>query len=362
MALYCTWWGLATQTAPGLSRSASSPRDPFSTQMFLLICSACPSVHMQALTSWGWERGCRRRCLWPSCWSKKGTPFPDSHKGAEWAPWTASCLRRPDETGAGSCIDFLLCVLHCLFPWRTGSFKKFPLGTFVCLVSDLLHSSNLTPPSRTLTWLCVGLVHPHPLLVDVAHACSHKLLLLEAPTHQDWWWCCGRHHSSGATTSLWRMMKVLWFCKVLVARRDVHENSLFYLLMFQPLKLCVCRQEPSGSTWIPANSFLSGFPVSGPNTFQSILYCQNFLSKILTWSCLFSLSILSLNPVAFRIESSSLVWYSGAFVPTCLFCAITHINSWPQPCPPTYGMRSSLASPSLHTPSPLSVLFCLMNS
>lgn len=77
-------------------------------------------------------------------------------------------------------------------------------------------------------------------------------------------------------------MKVLWFCKVLVAKRDVHENSLFYLLMFQPLKLCVCRQEPSGSTWIPANSFLSGFPVSGPNTFQSILYCQNFLSKILT--------------------------------------------------------------------------------
>ena len=76
-------------------------------------------------------------------------------------------------------------------------------------------------------------------------------------------------------------MKVLWFCKVLVARRDVHENSLFSLLMFQPLKLCMCRQEPSGSTWISASSFLSGFPVSGPNTFQSILHCQNFLSKFL---------------------------------------------------------------------------------
>ena len=49
-----------------------------------------------------------------------------------------------------SSVFFIACSHGELVPLKS-SFKKFPLGTFVCLVSDLLHSSNLTPPSRTLT-------------------------------------------------------------------------------------------------------------------------------------------------------------------------------------------------------------------
>lgn len=41
---------------------------------------------------------------------KRGDTFPRFPQGAKWAPRTASCLQRPDETGAaGSRIDFLLC-------------------------------------------------------------------------------------------------------------------------------------------------------------------------------------------------------------------------------------------------------------
>ena len=225
--------GLASQTVPGLLRSASSPHDPFSTQMFLLIRSACPSVRMQALTSWGWERRCKRRCLWPSCWSKKRghlsqiptrvvSGLPELHP---------ACRDRMRQVLAlvliSSCV-FIPCSHGELVPLTPSLLELLFVLFLICCIP----LTWLTPPSRTLPLPCLGLVHPHPLLVDVAHACSHNLLLLEAPTHQDWWWCCGRQHSSGATASLWRMMKVLWFCKVWVARRDVHENSLFSLLTF----------------------------------------------------------------------------------------------------------------------------------
>ena len=291
MALYCTWWGLATQTAPGLSRSASSPRTiPSPSRCSCLSVQRAHLCTCRLSPAEGGNRAAGAAACGLLVGLKRGHLSQIPTRGLSGLPELhPACGDRMRQVLALVLISSSLFFIPC-------SHGEVPLTPsllellFVLFLICCIPLTWPTPPSRTLIWLCLGLVHPHPLLVDVADACSHKLLLLEAPTHQDWWWCCGRHHSSGVTTSLWRMMKVLWFCKVLVAKRDVHENSLFYLLMFQPLKLCVCRQEPSGSTWIPANSFLSGFPVSGPNTFQSILYCQNFLSKILTWSCLFSLN------------------------------------------------------------------------